>query len=66
MNNCSIFSNIDLSDAYLQVEFDDETKKLVVINTHQKLFCYNRLPFEIKSAPSIFQKLVDQLTYKLE
>ena len=32
------FSKIDLSDAYLQVELDDESKKYVVIVTHKGLF----------------------------
>ena len=36
------FSKIDLADAYLQIELDDKSKDLVVINTHQGLCCYRR------------------------
>ncbi|EGT56130.1 hypothetical protein CAEBREN_30260 [Caenorhabditis brenneri] len=39
----SVFSQIDLKDAYLQVELDDESQKLVVINTHKGLFKYKRM-----------------------
>ena len=50
-----------MSDAYLQVELDDATKKLLVVNTHKGLFRYNRLSFGPAPAPAIFQKLVDNL-----
>ncbi|KAK0419802.1 hypothetical protein QR680_014328 [Steinernema hermaphroditum] len=53
------FSQIDLRDAYLQVELDEDSRKLAVINTHRGLFAYNRLAFGIKSAPGIFQQIMD-------
>uniref|UniRef100_A0A914HTB4 RNA-directed DNA polymerase n=2 Tax=Globodera rostochiensis TaxID=31243 RepID=A0A914HTB4_GLORO len=62
----SVFSQIDFRDAYLQVELDDESKALVGLNTHRGLFQYQRLPFGIKSAPSIFQKLMDELVAGLQ
>ena len=49
------FSKLDMPDAYLQIELDDATKKLLVVNTHKRLFRYNRLSFG--PAPAIFQKL---------
>ncbi|KFD64486.1 hypothetical protein M514_23333 [Trichuris suis] len=55
------FTKLDLSDAYLQVELDDESKKFLVINTHKGLFQYNRLPFGVASAPAIFQKIMDTM-----
>ena len=55
------FSKLDMSDAYLQVELDDATKKLLVVNTHKGLFRYNRLSFGPAPAPAIFQKCVDNL-----
>ena len=61
LNGASIFTQLDLSDAYLQIELDAESKKLVCVNTHMGLFQYERLPFGVKSAPSIFQKFMDQL-----
>ncbi|EPB67441.1 hypothetical protein ANCCEY_13466 [Ancylostoma ceylanicum] len=35
LNGGAVFSQIDLSDAYLQIELSDESKKMVVINTHR-------------------------------
>ncbi|CAF1158398.1 unnamed protein product [Adineta steineri] len=61
LNNGIKFSKLDLSDAYLQIELDDSSKQLVVINTPLGLFRYNRLPFGIASAPAIFQRVIDQV-----
>ena len=55
------FSKLDLSQAYLQVELDEELKKLAVINTHRGLFKYNRLPFGLSSALGIFQHAMESL-----
>uniref|UniRef100_A0A1I7XXY1 Reverse transcriptase domain-containing protein n=1 Tax=Steinernema glaseri TaxID=37863 RepID=A0A1I7XXY1_9BILA len=55
----AVFSQLDLSDAYLQIPLDEESKKLAVINTHRGLYQYNRLAFGIKSAPGIFQGIMD-------
>ncbi|XP_058449173.1 uncharacterized protein K02A2.6-like [Malaya genurostris] len=56
-----VFSVIDLSDAYLQVEVDDESKKLLTINTHRGLYRFNRLAPGVKSAPGVFQQLMSSL-----
>lgn len=47
------FSKIDLTQAFLQMEVDETSRHLLTINTHKRLFCLNRLPFEIASAPAI-------------
>ena len=56
-----VFSKIDLAQAYLQVPLDEESKKLVVINTHKGLYRFNRLPFGVSAAPSIFQRTMENL-----
>lgn len=61
MHGNKIFSQLDLRDAYLQVELDSDSKKLANINTHKGLFEVQRLPFGVESAPAIFQKLMDEL-----
>jgi hypothetical protein len=66
LNGGNQFSKIDFSEAYLQVELDDDSKDLLVINTHKGLFHYNRLSFGVASAPSIFQKIMDQMLAGLD
>ncbi|XP_055522549.1 uncharacterized protein K02A2.6-like [Wyeomyia smithii] len=61
MANCRIFSHIDLSDAYLQVEVDPVSQPLLTINTHKGLFQFTRLSPGIKSAPGAFQQLMDTM-----
>ena len=53
------FSKLDLTNAYLQMEVDDESKEYLTINTSKGLFRYNRLPFGISSAPAIFQRTME-------
>ena len=55
------YSTIDLADAYMQLELDEESKKLMTINTPWGLYRYNRLCFGVASAPAIFQRLMDAL-----
>ncbi|XP_058828583.1 uncharacterized protein K02A2.6-like [Topomyia yanbarensis] len=59
--NCKIFSQIDLSDAFLQVKTDEQYRHLLTINTHRGLYHYNRLPPGVKVAPGAFQQLVDTM-----
>ena len=46
---------------YLQVPLEEASQKYVTINTHRGLFVYTRLPFGIASAPSIFQRVMENL-----
>ena len=55
------FTQLDLSDAYLQVPLDEESQKLMMINTHKGLFMYTWLCFGIASLPGVFQRIIDQL-----
>ncbi|EFO97163.1 hypothetical protein CRE_03461 [Caenorhabditis remanei] len=66
LNGGKFFSQIDLADAYLQIEVDDDSKKLLVINTHKGLFHYNKLPFGVKAAPGIFQQVMDTMLAGLD
>ena len=56
-----IFSKIDLSQAYQQMPLDMKSRNLVTINTHRGLFRYNHLPFEVASAPAVFQRAMDTI-----
>ena len=56
-----MFTKLDMSQAYLQVLADDQSKEMLTINTHKGLFVYNRLPFGVSSAPGIFQHTMESL-----
>lgn len=56
-----VFTKIDLAAAYQQVLLDVDSKKYTTINTHIGLFVYNKLPFAVSSAPSIFQRFMENL-----
>ena len=55
------FTKLDLSHAYLQVPLHEKSQDYVTINTHKGLFRYQRLPFRVASAPSIFQRVMENL-----
>lgn len=50
-----VFTKLDLSHAYQQLELSEESKPYVTINT------YNRLPFSAASAPAIVQIIMEEL-----
>ena len=56
-----LFTILDLSHVYQQLMLDKESKELATTNMHLGLYCYNRLPFGVASAPVIFQRMMDQL-----
>ena len=57
------FSKLDLAAAYQQMLLDDESARLVTINTHQGLYECNRLPFGVASAPAVFQRAMDSIPF---
>ncbi len=61
LNSGKIFSKLNLFDAYLQVMNNEETLKLLTINTHRGLYSFNHLLFESKVVPSVFQKIMDDI-----
>lgn len=61
LNGGKVFSKIDLSEAYLHIPVEEESTKILCINTHKGLYKFNRLPFGMKVAPSIFQQTMDTM-----
>ena len=61
LGGSTVFSKIDLSNAYLQLELTEESKELCTINTLKGLYRYHRLPFGVASAPAIWQRTIEQV-----
>ena len=57
-NGGVIFSKLDFSETYLQIEGNIESQKLLI---HTVLFQCTRLPFGISSTPAIFQQVMNQI-----
>lgn len=57
------FSKLDLKQAYLQCEVSDDSKELLTLNTHRGLYTVHRLQFGIASAPSIWQRKMEQVLH---
>ena len=57
----TVFSKLDLSQVYTQLQRSEDSPKLCVITTHRRLFAYTRLRFGVSSAPSIWQLTIEQV-----
>jgi len=60
------FSKLDLTNAYNQIELEEESKKLLTINTSKGLYLYKRQPFGVSSAPAIFQRTMETIIQGIE
>ena len=61
-NQPQVFSLLNLAGAF-QLLLDEESCKLLKLNTHKGLLSTKRLCFGIKTAPSIFQATMDKICY---
>uniref|UniRef100_W6NPV0 RNA-directed DNA polymerase (Reverse transcriptase) domain containing protein n=1 Tax=Haemonchus contortus TaxID=6289 RepID=W6NPV0_HAECO len=65
-NGGRYFSQLNLAEAYLQLEVDDDSKQLLTINTHRGFSRFNCPPFGVKPAPGILQQCIDALIAGLD
>jgi len=61
MKNCSVFSKLDLSEAYLQLTLHESSRDLTAFVTPDGLFRFKRCPFGLASCPSAFQAVMSQM-----
>uniref|UniRef100_A0A5S6QM96 RNA-directed DNA polymerase n=1 Tax=Trichuris muris TaxID=70415 RepID=A0A5S6QM96_TRIMR len=66
LNGGTLFSVIDLKDAYLQMLVAEPSRKYLVIATHKGYFRFKRLPFGVSFAPALFQKTMEQILTGLD
>ena len=58
----NVFSKIDFSNAYHQMDLSENSQQYLTVNTHQGLLAYQCLTFSVASAPALFQSTVDQMS----
>ena len=56
-----MFSKLDLDQAFTRLKVDEDTAKVLTINTINGHFTVHRLLFGISPAPGIFQRLMEGL-----
>ena len=61
----TIFSTVDLSQGYMNVELTDSSIPLTGFSNGSDIFVFNVLPFGLKSAPSQFQAFMDSVFKEL-
>ena len=61
LRGCTVFSVLDIKQAYHQIPIAPESQGYLTINTHVGLFAFKRLPNGIHSGPAIFQRIMDNL-----
>lgn len=59
------FSTLDLISGFHQTKMAPESKPLTCFTTHIGNFAYNRLPFGLTNAPSMFERLMEKVLHGL-
>ena len=61
LNGATVFSKLDLTSAYHQIELDEQSRSITTFATHVGLKRYTRFNYGTNSAAEIFDNLVRQL-----
>lgn len=61
LNGSTVFSKLDLSSAYHQLELAEESRFITTFSTHVGLRRYKRLLFGVNAASEIFQNAISEL-----
>ena len=61
LQGSSFFSKVDLTNAFLQIPLDEQSKQLTTINTTWGLYQYQFLPFGLHASSGIFQSVINRI-----
>lgn len=64
--NACVFSKLDAKSGFLQIKLNEKSSYLTTFNTPIGRYRWLCLPFGIKSAPEIFQHIMDQMLEGIE
>jgi len=57
----TVYSSLDALSGFLQLPVDDESSKLLGIQSDSKTYCLKRIPFGLVTSPFVYQKLMNKL-----
>ncbi|BFF91641.1 uncharacterized protein DMAD_09873 [Drosophila madeirensis] len=60
------FSSLDLNSGYYQIEVAPESRKYTAFITTDGLYEFKRLPFGLKTAPAVFNRLMAELQKRVQ
>lgn len=66
VNECTVFSVIDLNQAHHQVELDEDSRYITTFSTHVSLRRYKRLFFGLNPAAEIFHNALREVPSDIE
>lgn len=66
IRGATVFSTIDLANAYHQVLLAEESRDMTAFITHEGLFRFRRVPYGLCSAPSAFSKMMSLMLKDLK
>ena len=59
--DANVFSVLDAKSGFLQIKLDTQSSYLTTFNTPLGRYRWLRLPFGVKSAPEIYQRIMDEM-----
>ena len=60
LNGAKIFSVFDASNGFWQVELHQASSRIATFNTPFGRYCWKRMPFDISSAPEVWQRKMQE------
>jgi transposase InsO family protein len=63
LHGAQYISCLDANKGFHQIRINEKSQHLTAFSTHRGLFQYRRMPFGLKTAPAIFQGIMDRVLH---